>query len=189
MAKPNDDLEAVRVIIEALSGFELAEQERIMRWAREKLGLSPAPTSPSVAPASAPGVQGSPTPGVRASSHADIRSFIAAKKPKTDNQFAAAVAYYYRFEAPPAEQKQTINANDLQEACRKAGRDRLNKPIATLFNAQKTGLLDKAGRGEFAINTVGENLVAMTLPQGDAKPAGSSARATRSRPKKSERSR
>jgi len=188
MAKPNDDLEAVRALIEALSGFEAAEQERIMRWAREKLGLSPVHASPAVAVPSAP-PEHAATPGVRATGHTDIRSFIAAKKPKTDNQFAAAVAYYYRFEAPPAEQKQTINANDLQEACRKAGRDRFSRPIVTLFNAQKTGLLDKAGRGEFAINTVGENLVAMTLPEGDTKPAGASARAAGARPKKPTRSR
>jgi hypothetical protein len=185
MAKPNDDLEAVRALIEALSGFDSAEQERIIRWAREKLGLSTAPATPP----SAPGAPGSATPAARGGSHTDIRSFIAAKKPKTDNQFAAAVAYYYRFEAPPAEQKQTINANDLQEACRKAGRDRLNKPIMTLFNAQKTGLLDKAGKGEFALNTVGENLVAMTLPHGDAKPAGPGSRAARLRAKKSKRPR
>lgn len=189
MAKPNDDLEAVRALIEALSGFDPAEQERIMRWAREKLGLSPASASPAAAPPSAPGAPGSGTPAARGGSHTDIRSFIAAKKPQTDNQFAAAVAYYYRFEAPPAEQKQTINANDLQEACRKAGRDRLKKPIVTLFNAQKTGLLDKVGKGEFAINTVGENLVAMTLPQGDAKAAGPHTRAARPRARKSKRAR
>jgi len=189
MTKPNDDLEAVRTIIEALSGFDSAEQERIIRWAREKLGLSPAPASTTAHPPSAPSAQGSGSVAARGAGHTDIRSFIAAKKPKTDNQFAAAVAYYYRFEAPPAEQKQTINANDLQEACRKAGRDRLNKPIVTLFNAQKTGLLDKVGKGEFAINTVGENLVAMTLPNSDAKPAGPGTRSARPRTRKSNRPR
>jgi hypothetical protein len=43
MTKPTDDLEAVRVVAEALQGFDARDQERIIRWAREKLGLAPAP--------------------------------------------------------------------------------------------------------------------------------------------------
>jgi hypothetical protein len=39
MTKPTDDLEAVRIVAEALQGFDARDQERIMRWAREKLGL------------------------------------------------------------------------------------------------------------------------------------------------------
>jgi hypothetical protein len=41
MTKPTDDLEAVRVVAEALQGFDARDQERIIRWAREKLGLVP----------------------------------------------------------------------------------------------------------------------------------------------------
>jgi hypothetical protein len=97
----------------------------------------------------------------------DIRSFIDAKKPRNDVQFAAAVAYYHQFEASPAEKKDAINKDDLQEAARKASRERFSKPIVTLSNAHKLGLLDRAGeKGYFSINSVGENLVAMTLPDG-----------------------
>src|SRR5271157_806603 len=39
MTKPTDDLEAVRIVAEALQGFDARDQERIIRWAREKLGL------------------------------------------------------------------------------------------------------------------------------------------------------
>jgi len=79
--------------------------------------------------------------------------------------FAATVAYYYRFQAPEPQRKTAVTANDLQEACRLADRDRLVKPAQTLINAHGQGLLDKAGeRGSYAINTVGENLVAMALP-------------------------
>jgi hypothetical protein len=164
MAKASDDLDAVRVIVEALTGFDPGDQERVLRWAREKLGLQ-APATPAAASPAGAGVAKPLAPHPQPSGgHTDIKSFIAAKKPASDNQFAAAVAYYYRFEAPPAEQKQAITADDLQEACRKASRPRLRKPIVTLHHAHNMGLLDKAGRGEFAINTVGENLVAMTLP-------------------------
>ncbi len=95
----------------------------------------------------------------------DIKTFIATKKPNKDVQFAAAVAYYYRFEAAPAERKDAIDKDDLQEATRKAGRERFGNPLATLNNAHKLGLLDRgAEKGTFTINSVGENLVAMTLP-------------------------
>jgi hypothetical protein len=79
-------------------------------------------------------------------------------------QFAATVAYYYRFEAPPANRGETINGDTLQEAARLAGRTRLSNPAQTLRNAKNLGYLDGGSPGEFAINSVGENLVAMTLP-------------------------
>lgn len=39
MTRPTDDLEAVRAVVEALQGFDAGDQERIIRWAREKLRL------------------------------------------------------------------------------------------------------------------------------------------------------
>ena len=40
MPQQKDDLEAVRLVADALEGFEAKDQERIIRWAREKLGLA-----------------------------------------------------------------------------------------------------------------------------------------------------
>lgn len=185
MANPKtDDLEAVRTVIEAIVNFKPEEQQRIFRWVAEKLGLpqpfastvqAPPPTVPPPVPHPA-GSQVTPTdPNVPPTgSIPDIRTFIAAKRPRNDIQFAAAVAYYYRFEAQPSERKEIIDKDDLQEAARKAGRERFAKPIVTLFNAHKLGLLDKGTeKATFTINSVGENLVAMTLPDGttSGKPA------------------
>jgi hypothetical protein len=67
MAKPTDDLEAVRAIVEALQGFDAGDQERIIRWAREKLRLveSPAPPpSTPLKPMPAPAVLDRPAPPV-----------------------------------------------------------------------------------------------------------------------------
>lgn len=50
MTKPTDDLEAVRAVVEALQGFEAGDQERIIRWAREKLGPVESPAPPPPAP-------------------------------------------------------------------------------------------------------------------------------------------
>lgn len=107
-----------------------------------------------------------------------IPRVIAAKAPKSDQQFAAAVAYFYRFEAPPAQKRDSINGEVLQEAARLAGRKRLANPRVTLNNAKGAGYLDSSSPGDFTINSVGENLVAMTLP------GGADAPATRKRPPK-----
>jgi len=166
MKKELDDLEAVRTLVGTLEGFEKPEQERIIRWAREKLGLSyAAPGTPPVHGTDKPFKQGeTPLTGASARSGKDIKAFVTEKRPASDNQFTATVAYYYRFEAPEDQRKDAITAEDLQDACRKASRDRLKNPAQTLVNAHSAGLLDKAERGAYAINSVGENLVAMTLP-------------------------
>jgi hypothetical protein len=164
-----DDLDAVRAIVEAVKNFKTEEQQRIFRWAAEKLGLSiwPLHTHATTAhPLVGEGrtSQTTSTPGTSM----NIKTFIAEKRPRSDVQYAAAVAFYYRFEAPEAEKKDFINSDELQESTRKAGRERFGNPLQTLNNAHKLGLLDRGPeRGTFLINSVGENLVAMTLPDGE----------------------
>jgi hypothetical protein len=166
MNKPVDDLEAVRTVVEAVQGFTDEEQQRIFRWAVEKLGLKPPSSVTQPVPqlsAALEGLHGAVSPSPPGGQ--DIRSFVAAKQPRSDVQYAATVAYYHQFEAPQAEKKKCIGKDDLQEAARKTGRERFKNPDQTLRNAHALGLLDKGDEaGTFCINTVGENLVAMTLP-------------------------
>jgi hypothetical protein len=162
----------VRLVATALGDFSPEEQERIIRWAREKLGLAPAPRS--LSDTRAPQL---PSP-VDSSRHVeladltqppasakDLKTFVNSKNPKNDIQFAATVAYFYRFEAPPEQRRNEIDAVILQDACRLAGRERFKRPRVTLNNAKNQGLLDRGSEaGKFTVNTIGENLVAMTLP-------------------------
>jgi len=151
--KPADEFDAVRMVVEVLKALKHEEQVRVLRWAQEKLGMVGVP--PAVPSGGTP--QGAPAPT------GDIRSFIETKNPRSDVQFAAAVAYYYAFVAP--NRAPEINATSLQEATRLANRERLASPSNTLHNAVKLGYLDKGSeKGSFEINTVGENLVAMSLP-------------------------
>ena len=159
-----NELDAAKAIVAALDGLEKQQQERALRYASETLGLHiqgaysatpPAPT-PAIAPVSA-------TPGAPAAPRApDIKQFTESKAPKTDNQFAAVVAYYYRFEAPPEQQRDTINDATVRDAARMVGRKRPSRQL--LHNAKNRGYLDALGGGEFRINNVGENLGAVTLP-------------------------
>ncbi|THU40482.1 hypothetical protein FAM09_11520 [Niastella caeni] len=172
--KKHDDLEATKAIIEALEPFEAKERERIIRWACEKLGIIQQ-TVVQTAPQKEVIVQPAVTPGAHAiqqgqSLTKDLKTFLSEKSPKSNNQLAAAVAYYYMFEAPQNERKHFIVKEDLQNACRIAGLERLTKPEMTLFNAYNGGLLDKgAENGTYKINSVGENLVAMTMPSANGK--------------------
>jgi hypothetical protein len=157
---PQDEFDALRTITQALDPFSSEERARLLRWASERLGVADATARAGTSDAALPppGNAGTGAPSARI----DIKSFVAEKQPKNDLQFAAVVAYYYRFEAPG--KKDSITKDDLIAACRLTGRDRPPAPQQTLRNAVNAGLLDSSGAGTFTINTVGENLVAVTLP-------------------------
>lgn len=129
--------------------------------APQALPASPDPPAAMVIPR--PALQPVLTP--TGSMHAvDIASFVADKKPKTDIQFVTVVAYYHRFVAAEATRLKTITVEVARDATRLADWDRLKDAGSTLNNAKRQGYLDSAGPGKFSINTVGENLVARTLP-------------------------
>lgn len=170
MATKSDFL-AAEEIKAILHGRDKNEQERIIRWVGESLGIAggsiasqapilPHPHTPSAA------VQ-TPQPS-GTGQREDIKSFVTEKSPKSDVQFAAVTAYFYRFEVSQAERKEVILPQDLQDAGRQARGFGFKKPLVTLNNAVALGYFDRGGRGEFKLNAVGENLVAMTLPGADS---------------------
>jgi hypothetical protein len=179
-----EDFDTAKAVFEKLKDVPAERRTRILTWVAEGLGIflqapppaATAPTSASTVPATVQAPATHPPP----SSVSDIKTFVASKAPKSDVQFAASVAYYYRFEAPPANRRETINGEALQEAARLAGRTRLSNPAQTLRNAKNLGYLDGGSPGEFAINSVGENLVAMTLP-GNAEPGAKGKRSKRAK--------
>lgn len=179
MTTSGNDFDAAKAVADQLQGMEKERQHRILRWVAESLGLDLAPRSSADRQGqesrSPGGLEAEPPQdshaGHRQQHPVNIKSFVDSKKPKSDMQFAAVVAYYYRFQASPENKKDTVNAETLQDAARLAGSRRLPKPHITLNNAKNQGYLDSPERGEFRINSVGENLVAMTLPGSEAEPA------------------
>jgi hypothetical protein len=164
-----EDFDIGKAIFDQLKELSFERQQRVLRWVSEALGI-PASTTVTQPPQDI-GIQNPLLPAQVVSAPGtpttDIKTFIASKSPKSDQQFAAAVAYFHRFEAPVAERRNSIDAKLLQEATRLVGRNRFSDPLNTLNNAKKAGYLDSLAPGEFAINSVGENLVAMTLPSGE----------------------
>lgn len=176
MSGSGSEFDTAKAIAEILSGVEEGKRARILRWVFESLGIQTIADNdrqegqgPAIFNTGEQAAQG----GHRdhhsgPKTRLDIKSFIDQKAPKTDAQFATAVAYYYQFEAPPDKRREVITPSELQEATRLAGRSRLKSPKTTLNNTKNQGYLDSAARGQFKINSVGENLVAMTLPGGGA---------------------
>jgi hypothetical protein len=164
MSSKPDDLEAVRLLADTLQPFPSEDRERIIRWAREKLGMvSTALTAtrsvPTLEPAERP-----VRPAETAGDGTDIKSFVTQKAPKSDVHFAATVAYYHQFMAPAGQRKDSITKEDLVEACRQVPRKRPKRPAQVLVNAYQDGVLDRGRTGHYKLNSVGENLVAMALP-------------------------
>ena len=171
--------DAAKAIVESLKGLDNEHQEQAIRFASESLGLRASSRSqPPAGTGHSP--PATPTPPLPAETHeraTDIKQFTEAKAPRTDTQFAAIAAYYYQFEAPEDQRKDTIGPEDLQEAARLASRRRPGNAGQTLRNARNAGYLDNAESGRFRLSTVGENLVAVTLP-GDASSTGSNQKKT-----------
>lgn len=172
------DFETASKISALLRPVSKDRQQKILRWVAEDLDVSLAGGESSTS-GIAPSNVSRYSPTQQAPSRIiDIKSFVAAKNPRSDMQFAAVVAYYYRFEAPPDESLESISPEVLQNAARLANRHRLSRPRQTLVNAKAQGYLDLVERGQYRINSVGENLVAMTLPgpESSAAPLGRPAR-------------
>jgi len=183
-------LDAAQKIVAELQGMTKEHQALALKFAMETLEIQLPTTHAQVPQAPVHSPQIPPhNPPVPPGQLTDIKSFTAAKDPKSDQQFAAVVAYYYQFEAPLAQRKDSIDAATMRDAARLAGRKQVNDWSITLSNAMRTGYLDKGERGAFKLNAVGENLVAITLP-GNAAPGKSggfkkkAANKTKSRGKK-----
>jgi hypothetical protein len=158
MSKP-DEFEATKQIVALLEPFDSSDdRERILRWVRDKLRMLPSPGGPGFSPMSpAAQVTNSEQPS-------DIRSFIEAKNPRTDTQLVAVVAYFHRFVAPESQRRDSIGKDDVLTACRLAQRARPSRIDQTMVNAFTAGYFDRAERGQYRLNSVGENLVAVALP-------------------------
>ena len=161
MSGKNDDLEAVRVIADTLQPFDATERERIIRWARERVGMIATAQAPATRPPDGAAPDESTPP---ATEPTDIQTFVNQKAPRSEVHFAATIAYYHQFIAPSGERKDSITKQDLIDACRQVSRKRPVRSSQVLVNAFRDGIVDRGDTGHYKLNSVGENLVAMALP-------------------------
>lgn len=157
-------LEVAQKIVSELNGLSPELQTLALKFAIETLGLRPPVASSPTSLLSTPSPSSTVPHAPNADHSTDIRSFTAMKGPQSDQQFAAVVAYFYQFEAKPEERKEAIDADVMKESARLAGRAQVQRWNMTLTNAKNAGYLDPAGNGKYKLSSVGENLVAITLP-------------------------
>ena len=177
-------LDAAQRIVSELAGMTSEHQLLALKFSMETLGLRLPPSlSPVAAPLVHPPQQMPPHAAANTDHSTDIRSFTTMKSPKSDQQFTAVVAYFYQFESKPDDRKDSIDADIMKEAARLAGRPQVARWNMTLTNAKNAGYLDAAGSGKYKLSSVGENLVAITLP-GDGAPSGGKSNSANKKPKK-----
>jgi hypothetical protein len=158
-------LDAAQKIVAELTDMIPEHQSLALKFAMETLGLHlPSAMSPATMPSGFSPQQEPQHMANNADHSTDIRSFTAMKAPKSDQQFTAVIAYFFQFKSRLDERKDVIDADIMKEAARLAGRPQVARWNMTLTNAKNAGYLDGAGNGKYKLSSVGENLVAITLP-------------------------
>ncbi|MGZ5230960.1 MAG: hypothetical protein ACXWC3_13090, partial [Burkholderiales bacterium] len=117
----------------------------------------------------------------------DIRTFTEQKNPRSANEMAAVVAYFLQYEAPEHERKETVTKSDVEKYFHLAKFKMPGDATFTLVNSKNAGYLDQRGRGQYALNPVGYNLVMHKL--GSAVRPAARRRAASSAPTKRKRKR
>lgn len=162
---PKSPLDAAQKIVAELQGMAPEHQTLALKFALETLSLKlPMTPGSHVLAASPVPTPAEPTLPAVGGHSTNVKAFTSLKAPKSDQQFAAVVAYFYQFEAPPEQRQEVIDVETMKNAARLAGRKQAPQWRFTLQNAKNAGYLDAAGDGKYKLSSVGENLVAINLP-------------------------
>lgn len=173
-AKPKDDraaeIDALKKVVEALSGLDRAAQSRVINYAMEMVGFKEALPSVIRAVPTSASAHGSAQVTTASPQHApssavqDIRSLKEKKLPESAVEMAAIAAYYLSEAAPANERSDTITVEDLKRLFKQAGYPLPSKPQMTLVHSKNAGYLDSVSQGLYRLNPVGYNLVVHGLP-------------------------
>jgi hypothetical protein len=162
---PLKALEAMKTAVGALANLSSDEQRRALRWVAETLGISDEPSVPISDPSQKPkaprttlpnqgGVLGSLTP----------KQFMAEKRPSTDVERIACLAYYLTH----ARETPRFKTRDLTDLNTEAAGDRFSNAAYSSKNAMdQSGFLAQAGKGTRQITKRGEDVVE-ALPDREA---------------------
>jgi len=102
----------------------------------------------------------------RQSAPTHIKHSKEMKKPSSDTEMAALVAYHLANEVSPNDRKDRITAKEIETYFKIAEYPLPRKIQNTLPNAKAAGYLDAVGNGEYKLNAVGHNLVVHSMPRG-----------------------
>jgi len=183
----DDELEAIRQLVIALEPLDHDAQQRVIQYVFQRLGLSELPAVPeqaisarSVVPEQVSPIREFPERKGESQFVQDVRSFAEQKGPKSIPERVAVVAYYIQELAPESDRKSEIAVSDIDKYFKQANLPLPPTSRRALFDARNAGYVDSTGHGKYALNPVGYNLVAHSLPR----EGGAAPRSTRRNPKK-----
>jgi len=151
MPKSDPELDAMSSVHEALAKLEVEQQRRVLGWVVEKLGLTGAP---NVGQGSSPGIPQQAQMG-RPAATGSPKQFVAAKKPESDIERAAVLAYFLTHERGMTEFK----TSDISAINKEAAQRPFANTAYSANNATAAGYLAPAGKKSKQITTRGEALV------------------------------
>jgi len=161
-----NELKAIETITDVLRPLDEAAQQRVLRYVMQHLGMQV--EQADLSPPTLPGNKGAqieqPTQRLQ-QQVVDIRSLREQKRPGSDMEMAAIVAYYLSELAPEENQKDVIGTKDIKTYFKQAGHPLPRGPQFTLPNAKSAGYFESAGHGKYKLNPVGHNLVVHGLPR------------------------
>jgi hypothetical protein len=157
---------AIDEIITALSA--LPEPSRIIaiRAACSELDIEVADAVASITESQQPmGVATDAPLGTVPTAGTDIRTLKEQKNPSNAIEMALVLAYYLQHFAPLPERKTQIAAADINKYFVQADFPLPKRADQLLVDARAAGYFDSPSRGVYALNPVGHNLVAHSLPR------------------------
>src|SRR3954464_13854775 len=150
------ELEAIRVVLGALSPLADDARASVISYVFRKLGISGV-AGPRAQPE--PIREAVQTAALR-SGIVDIRTLKEEKQPSSAREMAVLVAYYLSEEAPVLERKEEISADDIRQYFKQARFKLPASPEMTLVHTRNAGYLDSgSSRGLYKLNAVGYNLI------------------------------
>jgi hypothetical protein len=117
-------LDAAQKIVAELQGMTPEHQAQALKFSMETLGLQLRTSAVSHGRSTLPeSPLHDPTTSLASTGHStDIKTFTSLKAPKSDQRFAAVVAYFYQFEVSPDQRKEFIDVETMKNAARLAVR-------------------------------------------------------------------
>jgi hypothetical protein len=160
----NAELTALGAVLKALEPLEEDKQQFVLRTAMDRLGITAAASGPRSLQGSAPlgNAGSSPQLGTGILEGVTAKAFMASKRPTTDVQRMACLAYYLTH----ARGTTQFKTNELTKLNTDAAGDRFSNPAVAVMNATSgSGFLAPAGGGKKQITSLGEEVVGVLPDQ------------------------
>ena len=162
--------DAAKAIVEALKGLDKPSQTLALRFASESLGLSAG--SNTGAAGGRVRRRRCPSPNFVAQHTQQTSSNLRQpRRPRAINSLRPSPRTSIDLKRPSRLEKILSTQTRLRKPLVLRVDGRLRIGAFTLTNAKNSGYLDSAGSGQYRINSVGENLVAIALPGDDSESA------------------